>query len=201
MQFTNIVPRECFDESGLHRRRGQPGLWDWSPSEGELPEDLGAALAEVLSLFTDTTDQCCFAYWNGWGDPSVVMPPSRDDAERVEQERIDDSYRTGEVFRGTPREFREVASRFTIPGREYFLLEGPVSEVVTEWDGTGGGNLPSIWWPQDCAWCIAGDTDLDTTYVGASQACIDVLVASEDIEALETLLIASIGTDTRNPRN
>lgn len=199
MQFTSIVPRECFDESGLHSRRGQPGLWDWPPNEGELPEDLGLGLARLLAPHTTTPENCYFAYWNGYGDPTPMMPPPHDAAERAEQERVFESYRTGEVFRGTPMEFRDVAARFSIPGREYFLFEGAVSDVITEWDGLSG-ELPSLWWPADQDWCVAGDTDLDSTYVGASQRCIDELIDSEDIEALEASLDNKIGTDTRNLR-
>lgn len=198
MQFKAIVPRECFDERGLNWRKGQPGIWDWPPEEGELPEELGAALASALSLYTNTPEHCFFAYWNGSGDPSVLMPPPRNDAERAEQERVYESYRTGEVFRGTPREFRDVAGRFSIPDREYFLYEGAVTEVTTDWDGTGGGQLPAIWWPEDRAWCVAGDTDLDSTYVGGTRSCIASLMTLPEIEALPTQVSSGIGSDAVN---
>ena len=201
MQFTSIVPRDCFDEPGLHSRGGQRGLWDWAPSEGELPEHLAVALAGALVSFTNTPEHCYFAYWNGWGDPKPMMPPPIDQREQEAQEQLYRSYRTGEVFKGTPREFRDVAVKFSIPGREYFLFEGAVSEVCTEWDGTGGGNLPTIWWPQDRAWCVAGDTDLDTTYVGGTRSCIDELINTASFEALEIRLSASIGTDALNSRD
>jgi hypothetical protein len=48
---------------------------------------------------------------------------------------------------------------------------------------TGLSNPPSIWWPEDRAWCVGTDIDLMTTYVGGSQAAIDALLADEQLEA------------------
>jgi hypothetical protein len=43
---------------------------------------------------------------------------------------------------------------------------------------------PSLWWPDDHAWCVASEIDLDTTYIGCSEACRDDLLAVPEIEAL-----------------
>jgi hypothetical protein len=42
--------------------------------------------------------------------------------------------------------------------------------------------LPDLWWPEDRAWCVGGDTDLKSTYVGGSEACIASLLAVPGLE-------------------
>ena len=44
---------------------------------------------------------------------------------------------------------------------------------------------PSIWWPDDHAWCVATEIDLMTTYVGCSGGCRNDLLAHEGFEAFE----------------
>lgn len=182
--FADLVPTGCFDEDGLHWRRGQPGLWDWPPSEGELPEDLAAELIRILSRHTQTPGQCVFAYWAGWGDPTPTMPLPRTEQEKVEQDRFYKSYKTGAVFAGTPRAQRDVAATVSLPGRDYRLFEGDVAEARTDWSATAG-QLPSLWWPADRAWCVATEVDFDWTYVGGSAECIDEVLATPKLEALE----------------
>jgi hypothetical protein len=38
-------------------------------------------------------------------------------------------------------------------------------------------------WPADRAWFVAGDTDLDSTYVGGPAGLISALLADPDLEA------------------
>jgi hypothetical protein len=51
-----------------------------------------------------------------------------------------------------------------IPGREYLLLRGSLSSL--ELLGAKGGNGPNLWWPDDHAWCVATEIDLDSFLVG-----------------------------------
>jgi hypothetical protein len=44
---------------------------------------------------------------------------------------------------------------------------------------------PNLWWPSDRAWFLQSNYDLQETYVGGSQACIDALVADPELEALQ----------------
>ena len=196
MQFESIVPQDCFE--GIKSwRKGQPGLWDWPPDDGELPEDLARDLSEVLKDHTATPELCYFAYWDGWGDPMIAFAPTRDPQERAEQQRIEESYRTGEVFAGTPRASREQAVLLSIPGRDFYLFEGTIAEVVTGWDGISD-ELPSMWWPSDRAWCVATEIDLDSTYVGGSRECIAALTSHRGIEALEAKVSHGIVRDPMN---
>lgn len=57
------------------------------------------------------------------------------------------------------------------PGREYVLLRGGI-EMAANFGCEG----PSIWWPDDRVWCVGTEIDLDATYVGGSEACIDALI-------------------------
>jgi hypothetical protein len=44
---------------------------------------------------------------------------------------------------------------------------------------------PTLWWPDDRAWCVASEVDFHSTYVGGSRQLIDRLLGDERIEALE----------------
>ena len=197
MRFESIVPEDCFAEA-YNWRKGQPGLWDWPPSDGEITDDLARDLSELLGNHTTTPDDCVFAYWDGWGDPMPLMPTPTGENERVEQQNVLERYKSGEIFDGTPRASRDHASILSIPGRDFYLFEGDIAEAVTEWDGMGG-SLPSMWWPRDLAWCVATEIDFDSTYIGASAACIDAVVADPRVEAMKTDAKHSIGPDRINP--
>src|SRR5438105_3236897 len=54
---------------------------------------------------------------------------------------------------------------FTVPHRSYHLLMGPLDALAES--ATGGGfQSANLWWPDDEAWCVATEIDLNTTYVG-----------------------------------
>jgi hypothetical protein len=63
-------------------QRSQPGLWDSPPATGHLRPRQAAALASVLSEFTQTASECWFAVWDGYGNapyakgsvPLIQMP-------------------------------------------------------------------------------------------------------------------------------
>lgn len=66
------------------------------------------------------------------------------------------------------------------PGREYLLAVGGIDMATRI--GEDGRNDPSIWWPDDRAWCVATEIDLDTTYVGGTRACITALSQDPRLE-------------------
>ncbi|MFJ4005689.1 hypothetical protein ACIPWL_19890 [Streptomyces sp. NPDC090023] len=72
---------------------------------------------------------------------------------------------------------------FATPYRDEVLLEGPLSDAVSPvaWDEFA--ELPDLWWPRDRAWCLGGDVDLVSTYVGGSPALIEELLAAQGLEA------------------
>jgi hypothetical protein len=42
---------------------------------------------------------------------------------------------------------------------------------------------PSLFWPEDRAWCVATEIDLDSTYVGGSPQLIEALLNDPRFEA------------------
>jgi hypothetical protein len=72
---------------------------------------------------------------------------------------------------------------FELPHRRYHLLQGPIEALDVPCDPPFVRQTPNIWWPDDRAWCVATEVDLDSTYVGGSAACIAALAASTELEA------------------
>lgn len=69
---------------------------------------------------------------------------------------------------------------FGLPGRRYLLLRGALASVLSAEPLPA---LPDRWWPEDRAWCLGGDADLDSTCIGGSRQLIADLVDSGDVEA------------------
>jgi len=60
---------------------------------------------------------------------------------------------------------------------------------------------PSLWWPDDRAWCVASEIDLDSIYIGGSADCIVRLLAHPGLGAFPAALEddVSAASDTLNP--
>jgi hypothetical protein len=71
---------------------------------------------------------------------------------------------------------------FELPHRRYHLLRGPIEGVFAPCEAPFK-QTANIWWPDDHAWCVATEVDLDSTYIGGSAACIAALVAAPELEA------------------
>jgi hypothetical protein len=79
------------------------------------------------------------------------------------------------------------AAHFELPGREYALMSGPLDAagnivVAPRRLRTG----PSMWWPEDRAWCVATEVDYRWTYVGGTAECIGSMEANAWLEVLRT---------------
>ncbi|MEU0335142.1 hypothetical protein [Streptomyces sp. NPDC006193] len=72
---------------------------------------------------------------------------------------------------------------FGTPGRDEVLLAGRLADAVSPTSLDPFAHLPDLWWPQDRAWCVGGDVDLVSTYVGGSRELIDDLLAAPGLEA------------------
>ena len=194
MQFRSILP-PAPTETVANDRRAQPGLWTDPPSDGEIPDDVATELARLLSGFTSTSEECYFAYWNGWGDPSSLIAVRKGPFGGLRTRLSLMKDRTVPPSPNSPRAARGRAAHFQTPGRAYYLYRGGIADVNTKWQGSGG-SLPTMWWPEDQAWFVHTEIDLDSTYVGASRACIDALLATSALEAMETDLQQSITWDS-----
>lgn len=146
--------------------------WGELPQHGSIPERECKALVEVLRRFTSTPDRCFFGLWEGWGN-------------------ID-------------KRLYKPDSRVRAPGRDHLLFRGPLDgamSLVEERMDHFWGRSPSIWWPEDRAWCVTTDVDLFDTFVGGSDGCIEAVLSDPGLEALATTLDAgtSLHADTLNP--
>jgi hypothetical protein len=160
------------------------------PRMGALEPELVGALAELLRHHTQSPERCWFCVWEGgWvqGPGSVLVSFGTPVYERAEIQR--------EWASGWERSFSgdvSTAPRVRLPGRDYVLLEGPLDAVgeigaSTHWQGKSWfePESPNLWWPDDRAWCVATEIDLDSTYVGGSATMIRELLSDSRFDALE----------------
>ena len=140
-----------------------------------MADEIVEPLLAILREFTTTVDRCWFCLWEGFGGLDII--PDYDRLPRVKA-----------------------------PGREYLLFRGHIDVVTAHVNDPYSGLLdgwsdgPQLWWPEDRAWCVATDIDLDSTYVGGSKECIDRLLAAPDFEAFPAAIDdpVDIGSDTIN---
>jgi hypothetical protein len=159
----------------------QSGIWDQRPAIGTLPQHTVQDLAGTLSNHTQTPDRCWFAIWEGYA---------------------------GLPYLGSLR-----PQRLEIPGRNMILLSGTLPAMLEQSFDEGWYRIapelrqphdyrsPSVWWPEDHAWCVGTDVDLNSSYIGASTDCIDALLADERLEILPVTADQkiTIDADTINP--
>ena len=142
-------------------------------AEGRLPARECGTLASLLGTFTSTPGTCWFCVWDGYGvggSPLIRTRPRIAYLRARARARIERS-RRDRWFRSLPR----VHTRT----RDYLLFRGDVASAATFWPS------PNIWWPQDRAWCVATDIDARSTYLGGGRACVDGVLSSNSLEAME----------------
>ncbi|SOX55153.1 hypothetical protein MAAFP003_3837, partial [Mycobacterium ahvazicum] len=91
---------------------------------------------------------------------------------------------------------------FQLPGRAYYLARGPLTAAAQSVQSPSlGHQSANLWWPEDQAWCVATEIDLDSTYLGASEACIEQLLADSELEVarLDRTARVAADSDTLNP--
>jgi hypothetical protein len=185
--------------TGSRQMQGQPGLWD-QPSSGRLPERLAKRLAELLAPYTLEAARCWFGVWDGWGEPAYLHL-FREDLGDEARRRARECAERREERMGEERAAWHtlLGPKFAVPHRDMYLLEGPIDALAEFYEGQR--DPPSLWWPDDHAWCVGTDIDLMTTYIGGSQQVIDALLADEQIEALAVPVDQPVTweADTINP--
>jgi hypothetical protein len=78
------------------------------------------------------------------------------------------------------------APRLALPERPLLLYRGQVADATALCEPYE--QSPTLWWPDDRAWCVASEVDFHSTYVGGSRRLIDRLLRDERIEALEVAI-------------
>jgi hypothetical protein len=181
--------------TGSWQLDGQPDLWDHPPRVGELPQRLAEQLAEALAPFTERADRCFFGVWEGWGTPGALILFKQGTPEAEQRE----SHESANAEIRTQREFLDCAPTFTLPHRGIQLVEGPLGAISAFYENYR--DPPSLWWPEDRAWCVATDIDVMSTYVGGSHDVIQTLLSDERLEVLLVPVDQSVTweADTINP--
>jgi hypothetical protein len=93
------------------------------------------------------------------------------------------------------------APTLVLPGREHWLVRGPVALAAANMADEPWEQSAGLWWPADRAWLVATDLDLMSTFVGGTARCVADLVATPGLEAAEVDADAPLGlrTDAVNP--
>jgi hypothetical protein len=181
--------------TGSWQLGAQSGMWDVGPSVGALPQPLAKRLAAILEKHTTSAERCCFAVAEGSGALTVtffVQDGSSDELIRRERQDTEAEIAAWSAL-------IESGAPFRLPNRRMSLLEGSLAAIDAfyEWYRSP----PSLWWPDDRAWCIGTGIDLMTTYVGGSMASIDALLADDQLESLAVSVDQRVDweADTINP--
>lgn len=180
-----LTPEIGFGEvSGFSSERA--ANWDDAvPADGCLPRRQCRFLVLILEDFTSAPDDCWFCVWSGygfWGE-GISYDWSRAWRWRERRRVRDQAKRERRFLAGVP----EVRAY----NREYYLFRGPISRAAS-FDFPMGYQSPNLWWPADRSWCVATEIDAYSTYVGGSRGCIDQILRSPDLEALEVPLDARL---------
>jgi hypothetical protein len=152
--------------------------------EGGVQDHRLQELARVLAPFTSRPERCWLASWVGWGSwgpgsSSALTddPPPRRGLWRRRRARRD-------VQRLALETHQKLSAlpQLRTEHRKYFLFTARLSDVASFAIGPFT-QTPSIWWPDDRAWCVATEVDGYDSYVGGSRACIEAVLASELLRA------------------
>ena len=168
-----LMQFNCID--GLPIKEGRPGTRKDKPTGGSLEETCLHALVDVLSSHTTTTDNCWFCLWDGYGGltpgSATYLDPGtaeRETLEASQTERLQAQYAE--------------APRVKTKHREYILFSGELNAADAFIKYPDNQSL-NIWWPDDNAWCVATEIDLQSTYVGGSAACIEAVLNDPVLES------------------
>ncbi|MCF8564611.1 hypothetical protein LLE49_07610 [Alicyclobacillus tolerans] len=81
------------------------------------------------------------------------------------------------------------------PQRNYLLYYGGIDDAGDLRIGEHR-EPPEYWFPDDKFWCVATDVDLYWTYVEGSQACIDAISNSSELESVPAQLSHGLAVDS-----
>jgi hypothetical protein len=165
---------------------GAAAPWETSPEPGSMAPDLLAALCDVLAVHTRSAGRCWFCVWDGYEQTSGPHALVTFSAQRGSLAGEDASAGEPEDERILPPEFPPGViggPRVQLPKRSYLLLEGPL-DAAGELAMSIFPQSPNLFWPDDRAWCVATEIDLDSTYLGGSPALVRDVMADDRLEAL-----------------
>lgn len=95
------------------------------------------------------------------------------------------------------------APTFDLPDRSYYLFRGPCRAASQSFGHShcGAHRSANLWWPNDHAWCVASEIDLNSTYIGGTEECIGELLAElgGEILRVEPSCGITVKSDRINP--
>jgi len=179
-----------------------------TPGPGTLPNL--PAVVRVLADHT-TASTGVAAIWEGWGglvssqgrltmklsarSGSFDGPLARAaSATRAAYQRVRSHFAYREAPPGSGVLPADVATgpKLELPGRAYFLAHLDLADLSADdweqraiWADPPFVHTPSLLWPDDHAWCLATEVDLDSTLIGGSRALAAALIAAPGLEVLE----------------
>jgi len=150
----------------------EPPDFGQGPREGSLYAPDALVVAEIGRGWTTTPDRCWFCVWDGYGWDNALWLTERGAPEPAPiSDPIPESVRQG--------------PRVHLPlERNHFLYSGPVEAVVATYPLSRPAQSPNLWWPQDRAWCVTTELDLQWTYVAGPSEMIEQLLGDDRIEVL-----------------
>jgi hypothetical protein len=186
-----VHPRVQFEAIASPAEAAAARPWQNAPYTGTLPPNLLSALCDVLASHTRTPEHCWFCVWDGYTrtpGPDAVFTATKpgEPADEAADSRV-----------LPPRFPPGTASlpEVVLPERPYLLLDGPL-DAAGELAMTSYDQSPSLLWPDDRAWFVATDVDLDSTYLGGSAALVRDLLADARLEAVEAIVTDPVWADS-----
>ncbi|MFD8386093.1 hypothetical protein ACFV2X_47625 [Streptomyces sp. NPDC059679] len=163
--------------------------WEEEPEPGTLPPATLAALCDVLARHTTSGDRCWFCVWDGYEPTSdgraTIIFTSKEGDGRPEPNLLPPEFPSGIVN----------GPRVELPQRSYLLLEGPL-DAAGELAISLFPQSPNLFWPNEQAWCVATETDLDSTYLGGTAALVADVLADERLEAVRVEVTDPVWADS-----
>ncbi|MCP2341408.1 hypothetical protein [Actinomadura rupiterrae] len=186
-----VHPRVQFQAlAGPVPREGAAGRpWVEEPDPGTLAPPLLAALCDILVRHTTAAGRCWFCVADGHepADTESSATFTAEEPEPLAPEMAEEPEALAPEMAEGPR--------VELPERTYLLLEGPLDAA---------GDLatpllpqsPNLFWPDDRAWCVTTETDLDSTYLGGTAALIAEIMADERLEAVPVQVTDPVWADS-----
>ncbi len=177
-----------------------------APLGGSLPLELAQTLQLIFEQHTSTPDTCFFAVWEGFGGlpkyvyeaPAFEIPARRFHLFRNAIQTVEQSFYTGAEHDTMETVFVAISDEEAIlsPEKLQEQLHASLDALNAMPVAYQSANL---WWPEDRAWCVHTEIDLNTTYVAGSQGLIDAILASEKLEAYQLEPTDELVNDAVNP--
>lgn len=132
-------------------------------------------LVTLFATATESPGSCWFGFWEGFGwmqgHPAIV------ELRRPQDEPLGPSPCT--VPGAAPQ-----GSRVQLPARPLALYGGQI-DAAAAFCSPPFSQSPTLWWPEDHAWCVASEIDFHSTYVGGSRDLIQRVLHDERLDALQ----------------